>query len=193
MRKPLGVILAGGQGRRMGQVSKADLMLGARRLLDLSIDRLDPQVDGIVVNANGPIATDLDVIPDTTDDFAGPLSGILAALIHAEGAGHSHVASVAVDTPFFPCDLVPRLQLAGLDQSDGFAVAADGSGVHGTFGLWPVALRPTLADFLASGGRKVRAFTASQNAAIALFPDTTPSAFFNINTPDDLKDANAWI
>ena len=193
MHKPLGVILAGGQGQRMGGASKPELMLGDRCLLDLGIDRLDPQVEGIVVNANGPVATDLTIIPDPIDGFAGPLAGILAALIYAENAGHSHVASVAVDTPFFPCDLVPRLQLAGLDHADGFAVAADGSGVQGTFGLWPVALRPSLADFLASGGRKVRAFTTAQNAATALFPDTTPSAFFNINTPDDLKDANAWI
>lgn len=177
----------------MGHVSKADVMLGGRRLLDRCSDRLDPQVDAVVVNAAAPVSTDYRVIQDTIADYAGPLAGVLAGMIHAEGTGHSHVATVAVDTPFFPCDLVPRLQLAALDTSHGLSVACDGAGLHGTFALWPVALRPALAEYLEQGQRKVRTFLEDHNAARALFPDTTPGSFFNINTPDDLKDAHAWI
>ena len=72
-------------------------------------------------------------------------------------------------------------------------MAETADGVHGTFGIWPVALCDPLAAFLANGHRKVRAFTETQNAAIARFPDTTPPSFFNINTPDDLRVAEQWL
>jgi len=193
MRKPLGLILSGGQGRRMGHVLKADVMLGQLSLLDRCRDRLDPQVDGIIVNANVPLDTPHPVIPDTMHGFLGPLAGILAGLIHGAERGHTHVVSVAVDTPFFPCDLVPQLQLAGLAHGDGFAVAATGDGLQGTFAIWPVGLRTSLAAYLQSGGRKLGDFTVQHDAATALFAPTTPDAFFNVNTPQDLAEATQWI
>ena len=75
----------------------------------------------------------------------------------------------------------------------GLAIAATSDGDHGTFGIWPVTLHTALATFLEDGGRKVRAFTTSHGAAIAMFPDTTPPSFFNINTPDDLAQAALWM
>lgn len=191
MREPAGLILAGGRGTRMGGVAKADVMLGDQRLLDRCIDRLDPQVCAIAVNSNAPVVTEFDVIGDTLDGHLGPLAGILAGLDWAHAKGHSHIVSIAVDTPFFPCDLVPNLLLAG--GANGFAIATTSDGQHGTFGLWPVSLRATLMQFLTSGGRKVRAFTTNTNAALAPFPDTTPPAFLNINTSDDLAAASAWL
>jgi len=189
MREPVGVILAGGRGTRMGGVAKADLTLCGRRLLDLCADRLDPQVSAVAVNANAPIKTNLPVIADTLDGHLGPLAGVLAGMDWAQSISATHIVTVAVDTPFFPCDLVPHLIMAG----DGkLAIATTADGQHGTFGLWPIALRSALSDFLKDGGRKVRAFTQNHGAALAPFADTTPAAFFNINTPDDLKQAAEW-
>lgn len=190
MREPVGVILAGGRGTRMGGVAKADVKLGDTRLLDLCIDRLDPQVSHLAVNANDPVGTRLPVIADTVAGHLGPLAGVLSGLIWGENVGATHIVTVAVDTPFFPCDLVPRLLMAG---DGGLAIATTPDGQQGTFGLWPVALQSALAEFLNDGGRKVRAFTQTHAAALAPFPETTPPAFFNINTPDDLTQATGWI
>lgn len=191
MREPVGLILAGGRGTRMGGVAKGDVMLGGARLLDRCIARLDPQVGALAVNSNTVIETDRPVIADTMTGHLGPLAGVLAGLDWAGAGGATHVVSVAVDTPFFPCDLVPHLIMAGQAHTDGLAIATSHSGDHATFGIWPVALRDELATFLQDGGRKVRAFTDSHGAAKASFPDER--AFFNINTPDDLAQAAAWL
>jgi len=191
MREPVGLILSGGRGTRMGNVAKADLLLGDTRLLDRCIARLDPQVRAIAVNSNDPVTTQRPVIADTLQGHLGPLAGVLTGLEWAETQGASHAVSVAVDTPFFPCDLVPHLIMAGQSHPDGFAIAGTAAGDHATFGIWPVALRRRLEDFLTSGERKVRAFAQMQGAAKAMFPDE--QAFFNINTPDDLAQAHRWL
>jgi molybdopterin-guanine dinucleotide biosynthesis protein A len=193
MREPFGLILAGDHGTRMGNVSKADLTLGHLTLLAHVQARLEPQVAAIVVNANGPIVTDLPVIADATPDSLGPLAGVLAGLDWAARQGGTHIVTVAVDTPFFPCDIVPRLLMAGEAHRDGFAIASTSDGLHGAFGLWPTALRDDLAAFLDKGQREVRAFVQAHDAAIATFPDTTPPSFFNINTPEDLTAAARWL
>ncbi len=193
MREPLGLILSGGLGSRMGGTQKSELLLGDATLLARVVDRLDPQVAGLVVNSNVPVATKLPIVADATPENLGPLAGILAGLNWAYEQNATHIVSVAVDTPFFPCDLVPQLIMAGLAHPEGLAVAATTDGLHGTFGLWPVSLRDPLSTFLADGHRKVRVFTEAQNAAIAHFPDTSPPSFFNINTNDDLNTAAQWL
>lgn len=193
MREPFGLILAGGRGTRMGGVAKADLMLGEQSLLLRCAERLEPQVRKLGVNTNDTIYSKWDVVPDTMTGRLGPLAGILAGLGWAQSQGASHIVSVAVDTPFFPCDLVPRLLMASKGHEDGLVVAATSDGEHGTFGLWSVEIKDQLAAFLEKGGRKVRDFTHAHNAAIAHFPDTIPPTFFNINTPDDLEQARAWL
>lgn len=174
----------------MGGLAKAEVLLGNQRLVDRCIERLEPQVHGLALNTNTPVGTDIDVVADVMPGHLGPLAGVHAGLHWAQSKGQSHIVTVAVDTPFFPCDLVPQLLMAA---GGGLTIAATSDGLHGTFGLWPVALLTPLTAFLEEGGRKVRAFTDAQNAAVALFPDTTPTPFFNINTPDDLAQAEAWM
>jgi len=193
MREPLGLILAGGHSTRMGNVSKANLTLGRVTLLTHVQARLEPQVAALAVNANGPVETDLPVIADATPDHLGPLAGVLAGLDWATREGGTHIVTASVDTPFFPCNIVPHLLMAGEAHCDGFAIVSTSDGMHGTFGIWPTALRDDLAAFLDQGQRKVRAFAQAHNAAIATFPDTTPPSFFNINTPEDLAAAASWI
>ncbi|MGJ8610577.1 MAG: molybdenum cofactor guanylyltransferase MobA [Octadecabacter sp.] len=193
MRAPLGVILAGGRGTRMGGRAKADVVLGGETLLERVIARLEPQVAALAVNSNAQIASNFAVITDTLHGHLGPLAGVLAGLEWAAQQDATHIVTAAVDTPFFPCDLVPHLLLAGDVHPHGFAIAATADGSHPTFGLWPVALRDSLAAFLDGGHRKMTAFTAAQTAALATFPETQPHSFFNINTPDDLNAAAAWL
>lgn len=198
MIAPLGVILAGGQATRMGGGDKGMLRIGQRRLIDHVIDRLDPQVGGLALNANGDPARlsslGLPVIADSVDGFAGPLAGVLAGLDWAAAQGADAIVTAAADTPFFPCDLVPRLQLASEGMAHPLALAATpdperGLARHPTFGLWPVALRDDLRAALQDGVRKVVQWTARHDARFATFPDE--AAFFNVNTPDDLARAEA--
>ena len=200
MTQPLGVILAGGQATRMGGGDKGRLRLGGRSLLAHVIDRLDPQVAGLALNANGDAARFADlglpVVADSVDGFAGPLAGVLAGLDWAAEQGANSIVTAAADTPFFPCDLVPRLLLAAEGMAHPLALAGTpdprrGLARHPTFGLWPVALRDDLRQALQDGVRKVVLWTDRHDGRIAEFPDE--AAFFNVNTPDDLARAEAMI
>lgn len=200
MRAPLGVILAGGLATRMGGGDKGLLDLGGQTLMAHVIDRLSPQVDGLAINANGDPARlrhlKCPIISDSIDGFAGPLAGVLAGLDWAAAEGADTIVTAAADTPFLPCDLVPRLLLASQGMTHPLALAATpdpkrGQARHPTFGLWPVALRDDLRAALEGGVRKVVQWTDSHAGRSAMFPDE--DAFFNVNTPDDLKRAEAMV
>lgn len=191
MTKPLGVILAGGQARRMGGGDKGALILDGRTMLDRVIDRLGPQVDRLILNANGDpdrfAEYGLPVCADTLPDYPGPLAGVLAGMEWAAANGYTHIVTAAADTPFFPTDLAQRLTRASDRASTPIALAAtqeEGRTVrHPTFGLWPVNLRADLRAALEEGLRKVVLWTDKHGAATAAFDD---GAFFNVNTPEDL-------
>lgn len=177
----------------MGGADKALLPFDGATLLDQSIARLSPQVERLALSANGdPSRFSRFGLPVLADqESRGPLSGILAGLIWAQGAGADAVVSVPVDAPFLPGDLLPRLVLAG-EGHGSLALASSGGRLHPACGLWPVTLIGALSAFLASGAKaKVADFAMAQGAAIAGFPDD--GAFANLNTPDDLAAAEAMM
>lgn len=187
-----GVVLAGGGGRRMGGADKAFVPLAGRGLLLHVVDRFEPQVERLAISANGDAtrfaAFGLTVLPDAA--VLGPLAGVLAALNWATDQGADAVVSVAVDSPFLPPDLVPRLCLAA--ENGHVAYAQTGSKAQPTFALWPVATRTPLAAFLASGVKpKMMDFMGQVGALAAVFPDD--GAFDNLNTPEDLQAAQTLI
>ncbi|MBJ2151096.1 molybdenum cofactor guanylyltransferase MobA [Paracoccus sp. IB05] len=182
------VILAGGQGRRMGGADKALLPLAGQPLIAHVIARLQPQARRLLISANGDAArfafTGLEVLPDETS--LGPLAGILAGLRAAQAAGGTALVSAPVDAPFLPGDLIARLATAL--PGPGFARA--GGRDHNATAIWPVALADPLADFLASGAKpKIADFAARHGAHAVDFPDA--AAFDNLNTPEDLARANS--
>ncbi|MEM1384775.1 MAG: molybdenum cofactor guanylyltransferase MobA [Pseudomonadota bacterium] len=200
--KIAGVILAGGLARRMGGGDKALLQVAGRPLLAHVIARLAPQVDAMVLNANGDPSRfgqfGLPVVPDTVEGFAGPLAGVLAGMRWAAARGHSHVASAAGDTPFFPENLVVRLREALAARGDEIAVAATedpkrGLSEHPTFGLWPCALADDLEAALRAEMRKVIVWASRHGCARALFADAGAYPFFNVNTPEDLAEAERLV
>jgi molybdopterin-guanine dinucleotide biosynthesis protein A len=184
-----GVILAGGEGRRMGGADKALLTLGGRALVDIAAANLGPQVVRLAISANGDPAgladRGLPVLPD--QDRRGPLSGVLAALLWAAPLGARAVVSMPVDAPFCPSDLVQ-----GLTAPGGAAYVVTAAGVHPACALWPVELAPALGAFLASGASpRVRDFLARAGATSVSFPDE--AAFANINTAADLAALQARL
>jgi len=202
MKAPLGVILAGGQARRMGGGDKALLELGNGVLLDHVIARFEPQVAGLALNANGDASRferfGLPVLADSVPGFVGPLAGVLAGLDWAAAQGADHIVTAAADTPFFPADLTPCLILAAEEAGMPIALAATpdperGTARHPTFGLWPVRLRDDLRAALQDGVRKVVAWTDTHGAATATFPAPDHDPFFNVNTHEDLARAETMI
>ena len=172
---------------------KAFVPLAGRPLIAHVLDRLEPQVESVLISANGDAsrfaALGRRVVADAVRQ--GPLSGVLSALQAAAGMGATHLVSTPVDTPFLPGDLVPQLLLAAENSPEGLALASDATGDHPATAIWPVGLAPALADFLAEGQAKVTRFTEAHHAARASFPDAR--AFLNLNTPEDLAAAEALL
>jgi molybdopterin-guanine dinucleotide biosynthesis protein A len=198
--KLVGLLLAGGQSRRMGGGDKALRALGGISLLARVIERLRPQVDALVLNANGDparfAAFGLPVVADSIADFAGPLAGVLAGLDWA--AAHRpdcpFVLSVATDAPFLPRDLAARLVAALTEAGADLACAASGGRAHPVFALWPVRLRDDLRRaVIKEGVRKVDQWTARHRLVTATFADRPVDPFFNANRPEDLATAAALL
>lgn len=187
-----GCILAGGRSRRMGH-DKRRALLGGRSLIEHAITRLKPQVDRLMINANDDpsnyAATGLPVRADPVADFAGPLAGILAALIWAKEIGASALITVPSDAPFFPVNLVARLDAV----HDRAIVSANSGGrLHPVFSLWrkpETFIAPLRAAFEVEGLRKVESFVTRFLHGTVAFPITSYDPFFNINTPADLAEA----
>lgn len=200
MKAPVGLILAGGAGHRLGGVDKALLPLAGRPLLAHVLDRFEPQVEGCALSSNGDPARFVDwglpVLPDPAPGGQGPLAGVLAGLDWAAEQGADKLVTVAVDTPFLPPDLVPRLILVSEGMAAPLAVAAAPLGGelrrHPACALWPTTLREDLRAALRQGTRKLGGWAAEMGARQAFFPGGAP-AFFNVNRPEDLARAEEML
>jgi len=194
----LGLILAGGLARRMGGGDKPRTSIGGQTILARVIERMKPQCTRLILNANGDparfAATGLPVVADDVPDFAGPLAGILAGLdwAAAHAPGVAYVASAPGDCPFLPDDLVQRLHQARRKMGAGVPLACARSGEwrHPVVALWAVSLRDDLRRALTGEGlRKIEIWTARHGVALADWPTAPVDPFFNVNTPDDVAEA----
>ncbi len=195
----LGVILAGGEARRLGGGDKGRLALAGGSVLDAVIRRFAPQVDPLILNANGDVArfadTGLPVVPDPVAAGMGPLAGVLAALEWARAycPAAEHLVSVPTDAPFLPADLVPRLRDAAQQADTPLACAESGGRLHPVVALWPVALADRLrADLVQHGARRVDRWQRDQGLAVVSFSTDPVDPFLNINAPEDLAAARRW-
>lgn len=196
-----GLILAGGLSRRMG-TNKALSPLGGKPLLSHVIDHLAPQVTAVALNAGQSWAEDfgLPLVPDTKAGHAGPLAGILAGMRYfaAQASAASHFLTVPADSPFFPADLAVRLA-AHVTGENAIVIAASSGHVHPVFGLWPVAIADDLEAWLVDEeNRRIRSFLARHatlGVSFAPLESATKSIdpFYNINTPDELATAEAFL
>jgi molybdenum cofactor guanylyltransferase len=182
-----GIILAGGRGSRMGGVDKGLQPFRGKPMVAHAIDRLLPQVDELLINAN----QNLDqyekfghrVVADEIEGFAGPLAGFERGLANASG---DLVVTAPCDSPFLPADLVARLKAAMEEDSADLCVAKTRGQTHPVFCLMQRSVLPSLRAFLQSNGRKIDRWYETLKVVEVNFDDDE-DAFRNINTLDEIK------
>lgn len=193
-----GLILAGGRGARMGGIDKGlqnfnGTPLTLHALMRLQMQEGSPLSEVMIVanrNLSAYESLGVQVWPDSTDGFAGPLAGFLTGLERCET---ELMLTVPCDSPLFPLNLVEKL-LSGLVQNNAdIAVAAareedGGLRPQPVFCLMRVTLLESLVKFMQAGGRKIDAWTAQHTCVVVPFdtPDVEPRAFFNANTIEEL-------
>ncbi len=186
MTRVTGVVLAGGQGSRMGGVDKGLQLFRGKPMVAHAVERLAAQVDELLINANrNPEAYGEfghRVIADEIEGFAGPLAGFERGLAHALG---ELVVTVPCDSPFLPADLVARLRAALERDGADLAVARTGDQAHPVFSLMKRGVHESLRQFLASGQRKIDKWYAALKVVEVPFDDEA-DAFLNINTREEL-------
>ena len=199
-----GVLLAGGQSRRMGGGDKCLRPLGGEPILAHVIRRAEPQVSTLMLSANGdparfrdfglPVVAD--AILDVDAGSAGPLAGILAGLRWAAASAPAcrWLASFPTDAPFMPRDLVARMAAALEAEGAEMACAASAGRTHPVVGLWPVGLADELERAMVEDEmRKIDIWTARYKLAEVEFAAEPLDPFFNTNRPEDLEEAERLL
>ncbi|MDH3235614.1 MAG: molybdenum cofactor guanylyltransferase MobA [Alphaproteobacteria bacterium] len=200
MKAVAGLLLAGGQARRMGGGDKCLRELGGKTLLARAVARLAPQVSTLVLNANGDPARfaeyGLPIVADVVEGYAGPLAGILTGLEWAgeHAPGCPWVVSAPTDAPFLPGDLVESLKEAVDELGADMACAMSDNRSHPVVGLWPVRLAGELRAALVDEDiRKIDVWTERYRLATVEFPADPIDPFFNANRPEDLAEAERML
>jgi len=187
MKDITGLVLAGGQGRRMGGVDKGLTLLRGRPMIAWVLERLAPQVGALLINANQNFeqyhAFGHPVVSDEIGGFAGPLAGLQVGM---KAVHTPFVLTAPCDSPFLPDDLAARLSGALRAQDADVAVVKTGKWHQPVFALVRTALLPHLTAFLEKGGRKIDAWYGTTKLVEVVFDDEE-AAFSNINTPEELK------
>ena len=192
--KIAGVIIAGGKGMRLGG-DKPLHAFGRTTLLETIIDRVKPQVEALAINVprdavaryRAHLGDDFALLCDDEPGDIGPLAGILSGLRWAEEQGAAWLATFPADTPFLPRDLVPRLLAASRDATP--VGAHDGYRLHGLCAVWPIRSHAALCDAVRNSDlRSLRAAITHLGGGECIFEDAAPD-FMNVNTPEDLREA----
>ncbi|MBH87652.1 MAG: molybdenum cofactor guanylyltransferase [Pelagibacterales bacterium] len=195
-----GVILAGGNARRLGGKGKAFINLSGHSLINLVLDKFEPQVNQVAINTRNKddfSSYSYPLIEDPINEIggSGPLAGISSAIKWAKeySKSSSHVVTVPVDAPLLPTDLVIRLALELKTNKSDIIFASSNNNIYPVIGLWSLYLDKKLDKALNNGVRKIDAFTASFDVSIVNWSYNDINPFFNINTHEDIGIAENYI
>jgi molybdenum cofactor guanylyltransferase len=182
-----GVILAGGQARRMKGQDKGLVMLNDKPMIEYVIEALVPQVGKLLINANRNrdkySEYGFDVVTDELSGYHGPLAGMASALNKTETP---YMLTAPCDSPFIPEDLVERLLKALESEDADISVAHNGERIQPVFCLMKKELISSMNDFLSQGERKIDKWFYQHALSIADFSDI-PKTFDNLNTLEDIQ------
>ena len=184
-----GVILAGGQARRMEGQDKGLVMLGDQPMIKYILDIFEPQVAKVIINANRNhddyARFGHEVVADELSGYCGPLAGMASALSKITTP---YIVTTPCDSPFIPMKLVERLKNKIIEDNAEICVASDGKRIQPVFCMMQRNLLPSLRNYLEQGERKIDRWFEQHQLTIADFSDT-PEAFYNINTPEEVEEA----
>jgi len=200
MTPVVGLLLAGGLSRRMGGGDKGLTQLGGRSVLSRIIDIARPQVNALLLNANGDPERfseyDLPVVADVISDFPGPLAGVLTGLewLKDNRPDVRWLATFPSDAPFMPSDLVARMMAEIEDDGAQLACAITNGRTHPVVGLWPVDLAEDLRRAMVDEEmRKIDLWTARYSLVEVEFSCDPVDPFFNANRPEDFGEAECLL
>lgn len=191
MDKSAAVILAGGEGRRLGGMEKALVEISGHRLIDLAISNLERQCKTLAlslrVDQSWAANLQLPVLLDRPTAQVGPLGGVAASLHWAATRAPmpAWVITVPVDLPFLPDELIQRLTANDAD----IAVACSGGRAHHAVAAWRPHLYDSLTDALKNGAMAIGEFQSQHKVAEVSWSADQTDPFFNVNTPGDVKEA----
>lgn len=194
-----GILLAGGLSRRFGPVNKVNAPFCGGTLVEWAVARIRPQVTDLIIAANGNVSLppgDARVLAqDLLPGHRGPLAGLLTGIEWAKthGLGTRYFASFAVDAPLMPANLVERLAAVSLTFGVP-AIAASNGRPHPVFGFWPENVAQALRRFVVTDGQsRAIDFARGCGAREVNFPDNGMDPFFNVNRPESLGEAEAFL
>lgn len=181
-----GVVLAGGQARRMGGGDKGLLRFAGKALVEYALAAIQPVVDAVIINANRNQDKyreyGFPVVADHSESFEGPLAGLLSAMQHADS---EYLISLPCDCPLIDSKILERLIEAMKRDPVDCVVASDGERMHPVVLMLDCGLKQDLADYLARGERKIDRWFMRHRWKAVDFSDR-PGVFRNINTPEEL-------
>ena len=204
-----GVIVAGGRALRMKNLDKPLLPLAGKPIIQYVIDLARPQVNCLLISVNRNLDCyrrfDLPLVTDLAANCDGPLAGIYSAMqwIHEQGIEADYLACFPADVPAFPSDVVSQLHASlkrladakndSNQTGDTVAWCQTGDQPQPLFSLWPFTVREELKQALARGIHGPRLFFQTNPNLALLVPAPQPLQFFNINTPEQLAEAEQLI
>ena len=189
------VIMAGGKSSRMNGIDKALMEINEQTLLSIAINKATQQTKYIVLNSNRDPSIfknySIKVIKDNISNHPGPLAGVLTGIewFYKNNKKIKWVVSVPVDSPFFPNNIIKKLYETVVKSKKLIGVSSSNGRNHPVFSIWHISLMQPLQEALNNNIRKIDLFTKSYNPATVDFSSSV-DPFFNINTPEDLKNAN---
>lgn len=193
MRPVSAIILAGGQGQRMGGLDKGLQSFRGKPLIAYALKNMQQQsqpVAEILISANRNLqiyqSYGFSVASDDLPGFQGPLAGVLTGLLRCRSP---LLLTAPCDVPFFPADLLQRLLQALQSQGADVATVVT-TRMEPAFSLMSRHLHDDLHAFMHSGGRKFHSWLARhQSVAVEFDAVRYPLPFFaNINTPEQLQE-----
>ena len=194
----LGVILAGGQSRRMGNKNKLLATINNKSLLEITSNLVKNQLNRVIINSNTQVYSNnklnFEIVPDEIDGYLGPLSGIFSAMKWSKKnfPECQWIASFPVDSIFFPDNFID-VMTSKIKKETQIVCAKSNGRIHPVFALWSIVLVNALEKALVEDGiRRIDEWTTRYNLEIVNFKFKKLDPFFNINTFDDLEKAKNY-
>ncbi len=182
------VILAGGKGSRIGG-GKPLMRLAGERLIDRALRTARSWSDLIAVAVRKAAQVEWVNAAIITDEpgIGGPLAGLVSALSFAERSDRQFLLTIPADSPFLPSDLLDRLCSEIGDRN--CALASSGGQIHPVCGLWRTNALHRVPTYVAGGRRSLKGFAALVGFREVAWPSEPVDPFFNINTTNELVQA----